>query len=528
MPIDASIPLQVQVPTFQSALAPISALLGIKQQQQGLQQGQQALQIGQQNIQSNAMSNQTAQIALQEKQGLQQLLQDPSQLSDSKGDLDWNKALPAVMKVAPTTGMQALQQMFATQQQSSGAKQAINNTDKQSREQVATLATSLVGQPPDVIKSTLGGMAKLYPTLGAAFKFAGDHILGPALQSGDQKQVDAALQRFGRGIMSPEQQQGMLTPAGIAVGNGQQSRVVSAKPGTTVPQGEAIPGTEVQQQIPPTAPTISGTTPGLLGPQQFQGLPPQMQAAVLADAQKNGNSTFAYNLNGKQGVATQGGQDVGGFVASGLPAGASESRTGSIGIVNQHYAQLNEDAKNSQVMEGIISNIKGLAPGAITGTESGKKAYVTGLLNAMHLGNQATGDLQKDTDLLQKNMAQLNLATPANTDAMRTIVEAGRPHSTMSAGAIEEAAAQLTGQVQANRAVRNALTVPKQIADQTGDVSTYNAVRQQMENVADPRAWQYEALSPAGRKAFMSKLTPEDRATLIQKTQQLEQMGMFK
>ncbi|MFS6963245.1 hypothetical protein ABMY88_23875, partial [Escherichia coli] len=85
---------------------------------------------------------------------------------------------------------------------------------------------------------------------------------------------------------------------------------------------------------------------------------------------------------------------------------------------------LNDQSTGAPLIAALQGNIKSLIPGAITGTESGRKAYVVGLLNAMGVGGQATGDIQKDTDLLQKQMAQLQLGTPATTDAMRTLVSA--------------------------------------------------------------------------------------------------------
>lgn len=229
-------------------------------------------------------------------------------------------------------------------------------------------------------------------------------------------------------------------------------------------------------------------------------------------------------LNGRQQAQKSG------FVPSGLPAGAAESRAGSIASVNDHWSGLNKQSESAPLIEGLIGNIQALAPAAITGTESGKKQYVVGMMNSLGIGNQATGDLQKDTDLLMKNMAQLNLATPAATDAMRTLVEAGRPHSMMSKDAIIEAAAQLKGQVQATRAMRNALTMPKAMADQTGDMSTYNQMRQSLEQNADPRIWQYEALKPGSPEArkWLSKLTPSDRQSLQDKMTRMVQMGILK
>lgn len=219
-----------------------------------------------------------------------------------------------------------------------------------------------------------------------------------------------------------------------------------------------------------------------------------------------------------------------GFIPTALPPGQAANLQNNFDQMNTHYAKLQGPASDAQLALGLTGNIESLAKDALTGTESGREAYVNGLLNTIGLGGKSTGNYQTDTDLLEKNLAQLNLATPAATDAMRVLVSAARPHSTMSAAAIEEAARQVSSQIQANVAIRNYLTPYKFANGGKGDPQGYQAARQQIENVADPRVWEYAALGPGSAQAqqFMSKLTPQDRASLLAKGKQLAQMGLVK
>ena len=242
-----------------------------------------------------------------------------------------------------------------------------------------------------------------------------------------------------------------------------------------------------------------------------------------ADYNKLPQETQAYL--GKVSLATamnQRGQGNG-FVASGAPLGQKSNIENNVGEMNRHFGSLQDQSTGMPLVSALQGTIKGLIPGAITGTESGKKAYVTGLLNALHMGNQATGDLQKDTDLLDKALSQLNLITPASTDAARTLVTAARPHSTMNAAAMSEAVDQIASQVKANMAERNALSQYKM----NGDYQSYQNTRQQIEQNIDPRIFQYRDATPQERQTIISQMTPQDRAQIGQKMKKLEALGVL-
>ena len=319
-----------------------------------------------------------------------------------------------------------------------------------------------------------------------------------------------------------------LTPSGIAVDTGQQTYTSNTNPFAATGEGQIIPGSLAQKELPPTTPIMQGTTPGYLGPQRkTQAAAPSPDAErnailqnELKDAKAAGRTQDVISLE-REISRNQGNR---GFVASGLPVGAEESIKGNVGEMNTHFSGLNTQAAQLPRTNALVSNIKSLVPNAITGTEQGRKAYVNGLLDSFGLGNQKTNDMQTKTNLLEKYLADLNLQTPAASDAARTLISAARPHGTMDKQSIIDAAEALNAQIKASAAVRDTLTTARNMNDPT----TYQAQRSRLEQIVDPRIWQLQGKSAAEQRAFMQKLSPQDRADLINKAKQLETYGVLK
>jgi hypothetical protein len=525
--MDTSAILGFQQP---NAMQNLSGLLGVANGVQTLQQNQQKTQQGG--------------IDLNERQNLQRFMSDPKNYTDQDGNVDFNRAIQGVMKVAPTTGLPVAQNLFTAQKQHTDAVSALNTLGDQDRTRIGSVLAAIpANAPPDVVKATADTLAKEYrgrlDPMVSLFKQGYDQAA-----KGGPEAVATYMQKAVRGVLPQETQVSLDTPSVLPVSNNQQSYGVNVKPGVNgMPVGSVVPGTSVQLQPPPTQPIVGpNNQPGILGP---QGSPPP--AGKVPNGYAGGSAAAAapeqLRIMQEERVAAQAKGDAAtvaaldremarirnqpGFVATGPVPGANESKLGSVSVVNDHWAKINAGSADSPVATSLLSTIRDLAPAAITGTEAGKRAYWNGLFNALHIGTQATGDMQKDTDLLQKAMAQLNIATPATTDAMRTLIEAGRPHSTMSAGAIQDAAGQIEGQIKANMAMRNLMTSDKRYADATGDVTSYDNKRQALEKLMDPRIFQYESLAPADRKAFINKINQKDRSALIEKTKKLEAMGVF-
>lgn len=531
MPIDANIALGYKPA---DGMQTLSSMLNVQSQQQGIQARNLAMQ-GQQQ------QNTEGQISLQERQNLQPLLSDPSGYTDARGDIDWNKAMPMVMRAAPTTGMGVLQHMAQAQQQRTSAMRTIaNQTDENNIRAGSALASST----PETVEKTLGVVSQMYPgdDMKNVLSQFGQHLKTGLLQAKDDPAAQSKLiQSAARMLLPQPTQQDMATPGGVAVDNGQQSSIVSTKPGTAVPAGQSLPGTSVQRQLPPNTPVMgadaSGApTPGYLGP---QGSAPQ--PGRLGSPEANGSATTSASTHNRLGILQQelesaktpedraaiqremsrlGGKPSS-FVASGLPVGQSENISNNVQEMNRHFSGLQDQAAGSQLVAGLTGNIKALANKAITGTNGDKLAYANGLLAQLGIGKSE--DLKTATDLLEKNMAQLSLGSGGSTDAARTLVQAARPNSHMTPEAIGEAADQVAGQVKANVAMRNMLQPLKLM----GDVDSYSKTRTRLEGIADPRAFQFADYGPQQQVEMLKRLTPQDRAGLRSKIQKLEELHMF-
>lgn len=320
---------------------------------------------------------------------------------------------------------------------------------------------------------------------------------------------------------------GALTPSGIAVDTGQQTYTSNTNPFAATGEGQIIPGSLAQKELPPTTPIMQGTTPGYLGPQRkAQPAAPSPDAERDAILQKERKDAAAAGRT--QDVAAldreiarnQGNR---GFVASGLPAGAAESIKGNVDEMNSHFSGLNATAAQLARTGALVGNIKSLADKAITGTEQGRKAYVNGLLDSFGLGNKKTQDLQTNTNLLDKYLSDLNLQTPAASDAARQLITAARPNSKMDANAIVDAADLLHAQIKASAAFRNSM----QGARFSNNPETYQSQRTSLEPLFDPRIWQFEGKSPAEQKRLMSKLSAADRKAIMDSSAKLHELGVI-
>lgn len=519
MPIDPTIPLGVQSP-----MQNLSSLLNIKStmQQQELQQ---------QALQSGSMKNQQDAIDLQETQNAQAVLKNLKKYQDQSGNIvDYAGLSQDMSQAAPKNYARFMGAVMQAQQAHTDAVNSLLSVDDNTRKQTANILYSLKGQKPEAITDTIDRIEKAQPQLSKPLELFRARMAGV----GDNpKAMDDLLDQSARMAMDPTGQQSLRTPKGVAVSNGQQSSVISMAPGTDVPAGEAIPGTVQQQQLPPTTPTIDPQTgqPGYLGPQggpeaavfDLKGTPKQQLQILNSIANDKSNPPEVRQAALLRAREAQGyGSSKPGFVASALPPGQGENIANNVASMGQHFQRLQDSAESAPLVQALTGNIKALASADTTGNLSGRKAYISGLLEALHL--PTSGDLKTDTDLLEKNMAQLNLGSPAATDAARTLVQAARPNTHMSPEAVKEAADQVAAQARANQVMRDALSGYKM----AGDVQGYQAARQKFEQVMDFRAFQYERATPAERDKMLSKMSPDERNKLRASLKGLTDMGVMK
>lgn len=188
--------------------------------------------------------------------------------------------------------------------------------------------------------------------------------------------------------------------------------------------------------------------------------------------------------------------------------GAADSQ----GAVTQSWEKLSSDNRQAQTVISRLQNIKSLAPKAISGTESGRLDYLNGLLSVA--GIQSATDAKTASDLVDKNAAQISSALrmgsgSGGSDALQSLLQAANPNRHMTKEAINEAVDQLTASQELVQA-KARLLQPNAIGPGRNP-DTYATRETVFDQNADPRIWQYKAISdPAQRKAFAQRVMKQD------------------
>lgn len=314
------------------------------------------------------------------------------------------------------------------------------------------------------------------------------------------------------GQTSTEQAQ-TIQPKGPQVTTGQQSYVAQTNPfapGTAAP----IPGTFAQQQLPPATPTVSPAgQPGYVGPQGGGGVsvapsvtPDEINR--IPDPQARAEAMAAYQ---KQ---TQGS----GFV----PAQAPPTLASTVDTIAKDWENTQTLAKNTGQDVGTLQNIKKFAKGAITGVESDRRTYISGIAGL--LGLQA-GEIGKtNTDLLIKNANMQALG--GNTDAARVLLEGANPNSHMTKEAIIDAADQVIAQ-RKMIAEKQKILRPIKNAIDSGLLApaAYNDAMTKL-NKIDPRILQLPEMTKEEKVKMLSAMTPPQRESFINMVDQAHSMGI--
>lgn len=241
MPVDNTIALQVKTPTI--ADSPLSSLLDMQGKQQ--------------QIQAARIANQSNNAILGERNNVRALFQNPQEILDENGNIDFNKAGPKIMSAAPTQGSDILTKLINAQKDSVAAKQATSNLSDSQRNSVGQFTMSLGNDKPEVAYEKLDNLRKLNPQLGPAIDFAKTHYLQPN-EDNPEAFKKAALQ-LGQSVMLPDSQKSAMTPSGYLADNGQQTGLMNTNPmaGDT----GIVPNTLVQKQLPINELETTSTNP---------------------------------------------------------------------------------------------------------------------------------------------------------------------------------------------------------------------------------------------------------------------------
>ena len=540
--------IAAQVPEAPSAMTQIGQLLDLDNKRQ--------------QITSGKIKNTSDQANLDEEQGVRALMQNFDSYKGADGNVDMNKFVPDVLQAAPTKGAAIISGVVNAQRDGIAAKSALAQLSQTQKAQLAQEVGSYVGNGASVAdnEKRFNAFTDTMPNARPIADYFHKYVMPQA--GADQKTADAAYARVPLSVMSPTEQVTANTQNGIQVTNGQQSKYINTAPlapggiGATIEGNaqQAIPSVTTERTDPVTG---QKSTVGILPPAPMPGLAPTVATReamkIQPGAQQGMNAQSLQLLQEERGnendpakqkaldreilrvkmsmgqqqqAQTQAPASPSYSFSTSLPAGVSKNLENNVDEMNRHYSSLQDSSTGAQLQLGLTTNIRQLAKGAATGTLAGRQAFVAGMLNSF--GIKATGEMQKDTDLLEKNMAQLNMSTPATTNAARELNAAGRPHGTMSENALVEAADQVSGQIKANMEIRNYLTPYKYANNGQGDSVGYQGARQIIEGIADPRAFQFRGAPPEGQDAMLKNLKTSDRQELRKKIEQLQNMGMLK
>lgn len=264
-------------------------------------------------------------------------------------------------------------------------------------------------------------------------------------------------------------------------------------------------------------------------------LTPELQTAIMADAQKNGISNPQLDIRPPQGMKTAtlgwkpdgtAAPDSSQLVAPVLPPGVNEGAKLSQDELSKKGATLMADNANVSTVVSRLQNIKMLAPQAITGAESQRRDFMNGLLSLA--GLQTATDAKTASDLVDKNAAQIVTALRmgqggAGTDALQAQLNQANPSRHMTLPAINEAVDQLVAQQQMLQA-KAKLLQPHYVGR---DPVKYANTELQFDQNADPRVWQLLSMNPQEQAAYVKGLPPAVAADMLKKRQALRQIGAF-
>ena len=313
------------------------------------------------------------------------------------------------------------------------------------------------------------------------------------------------------------------------------------------PVGASVPGSTFTEELPPTAPTVNaagqpqyvGQQPPGISPVQIQ--PPSPSAPPVPLVQPSGYPQMNFGRSNFQGDVSQpapvgqpggqvSGQPVGQPTAAApraavpisAPPGQVESIKGTVEVINKHWDAVSKAASSATQDIGTLNTVKSHVPGAITGVEANKRAYVNGI--AALLGVTSAKLAQENTDLLVKS-ANMG-ATKASSDAMALLIESTRPNVHMNKEAILKAADIVIAQRRLDLEKQRVLQPVKDLIDR-GSVppATYNAEKVKLDSI-DPRVLQLSAMTAAEKKALMGSMTDSEQVEFIKGARLAHQLGM--
>ena len=514
--MDNTIALQVQTPNALATLGNVastaSAIQGIKGQQ---------------------IANEANAASLKEKQNIRALMQNGGkEFMDDQGNFDWNKATPAIMQAAPTTGADYLSGMFGAVQQAQAAQKAILELSKDQAQGAVGILTSLRGKKPEDVLAGLDQGAQLIPKLAPAINLIKQRVAQAAQTN--PASVDDVINQSALSVVKDLSTQNQLqTPNVATVDNNQQVSGVNINHLAAGGVGAPVPGLTVQKLPPPTTEVVDPNTGarklvGSLPPQPipssavltpespqggFQGNPQDIAQEIARIKDPTARAGALAQLN--QQFANRGGTPL----QTSLPVGKAESIGGSVATANNDWTDTTTKASSAAQDIGVLQNIKKYAPGAITGVASDRRSFLAGIAGL--LGIQPDQLEKTNTDLLIKNSNMQALG--GNTDAARVLLEGANPNVHMTPEAIQKAADQVIAQRKLALAKMQYMTPIKSM----NDPDTYNKALSQWNQNADPRILQLPDMTPQDKLKMKASMTPSEQKEFGNKIRFMQGIGVL-
>ncbi len=206
----------------------------------GMAGGIQNLRSQQLQQQSQQQQNTDQAISLRERQAVSSI--DPSTYVDANGDIDLNKAVPQIMKAAPTTGMKYIQGLSDAQAAHTASQRAISSQTDENRQRIGQVLYGITpdaATDPDIVHKTLDALGTQYRGMDAPIGMI-KQAYDAKIQSGDKQGAYALLQQASKNVLPQQTQQAMNTGQVSAIPSAGGTQLVQTAAGAQQPQGAPI------------------------------------------------------------------------------------------------------------------------------------------------------------------------------------------------------------------------------------------------------------------------------------------------
>ena len=311
-------------------------------------------------------------------------------------------------------------------------------------------------------------------------------------------------------LLTPQQQQSVMTPqAGLQPMGGTINQVISTPSVMGSQPSASISPAGVPTTLPPTTQRYNPDTKQM----EFVGQAAEPVGTVGSEAEAR--AIFSQNPSRPMNV------ELKPPVAAAPPLGAERGILGSVEAVNKDWLDTQDSAKTAQTDIGVLQNVKKYAPGAVTGVESDRRAYLTGLAGLLGM---TTAQLAKtETDVLAKNTVMLALAG-GDTNLAKTMAESANPNTKMTPAAIKLAADQIIAQRQLAIEKQKFLGPFKSL----NDPDLYSRALTKWNEIADPRILQLPNMSKEEKEKMKHAMSETEAKDFGAKIRALQELGIVK